>query len=184
MSGSASPITARQIARAEERGFTTVRLDTARLVDPEEATAAREEALSAACDAIDEGRSIVFYAARGPEDSALERTQERYAALDSEDDDGLSARLGRQQGQIFRELIVDTGLDRVCVAGGDTSGYVVPQLDVFALEPVAPTAPGAPLCRIHSNTETFDGVEITLKGGQTGGEDYFEIVRAGGTDPE
>jgi len=206
MSGSASPVTARQIARAEEHGFATVRLDTVRLVDPDEASAARDEALSTARDALDDGRSVVLYTARGPEDPALDQTRERYAALDldgdgdsdgagrsdgdnggdgdSGGDGGLSARLGRQQGRIFRELVASTDLERVCVAGGDTSGSVVSQLDASALEPVAPTAPGAPLCRVHSRTDAFDGIEIALKGGQTGGADYFRTVRSGGVDPE
>jgi len=184
MSGSASPVTDRQIARAEEHGFATVRLDTVRLVNPDEATAARDEALSTARDALDDGRSVILYTARGPEDPALDQTRERYAALDLDGDDGLGARLGRQQGRIFRELVASTDLDRVCVAGGDTSGSVVSQLDVYALEPVAPTAPGAPLCRVHSRTDAFDGIEIALKGGQTGGTDYFRTVRAGGVDPE
>ncbi|MFB6120819.1 MAG: four-carbon acid sugar kinase family protein [Halobacteriaceae archaeon] len=182
VSGSASPVTDRQIQRAADDGFATLRLDAPRLVDPDEAAAAREDALDAALAAVEDGRSVVLYTARGPDDPAIERTRERYAALDC--DESMGARLGREQGRVFRALIAESGLERVCVAGGDTSGYVVPQLDAYALEPVAPTAPGAPLCRIHSHTDVFDGIEITLKGGQTGGENYFEALRAGGVDPE
>jgi uncharacterized protein YgbK (DUF1537 family) len=40
-------------------------------------------------------------------------------------------------------------------------------------------APGSPLCRAHSTDPTRDGLEIALKGGQVGGDDFFCTVRDG-----
>jgi len=181
VSGSVAPVTARQLEAAEADGYQTVRLDAPRLVDPDEAPSAREEALSAALSAVADGDSVILYSARGPDDPAIGATRERYAALDM--DESLSARIGREQGRLFRRLVAETPLTRVCVAGGDTSGYVVSQLGARALEPVAPTAPGAPLCRLHARNDEFDGIQIALKGGQTGGQDYFEVLRCGGERP-
>jgi uncharacterized protein YgbK (DUF1537 family) len=84
-----------------------------------------------------------------------------------------------QQGLILRDILERSGLKRACVAGGDTSGYAVQPLGVYALEVLVPTAPGAPLCRASSNQPRFDGLEISLKGGQLGGVDYFVKVREG-----
>jgi uncharacterized protein YgbK (DUF1537 family) len=52
-------------------------------------------------------------------------------------------------------------------------------LGIFALEMVTPIAPGSPLCRAFASDRAFDGLEIALKGGQVGKEDYFERVRRG-----
>jgi uncharacterized protein YgbK (DUF1537 family) len=52
-------------------------------------------------------------------------------------------------------------------------------MGVFALEALAPLAPGAPLCRAFSESAAIDGIEMALKGGQMGGPDYFGSVRAG-----
>ena len=182
MSGSASPVTAAQIDWATDRGFEGVRLDTERLVDPDRAAAAREDAVAEALDALADGDSVVLYSVHGPSDPAIERTSRRLDELDV--DEGIGSRLGRQQGRILRRILAETELPRACVAGGDTSGYVVPELGIYALEPLAPTAPGAPLCRVRSREEAFDGLEMTLKGGQTGGDDYFGLVRDGGVPPE
>jgi uncharacterized protein YgbK (DUF1537 family) len=187
MSGSASPVNRDQIDWALENGFEGVRLDTRRLVDPDEAADARGEAIDAALAAIDDGASPLLYSARGPDDPAIERTNQRLRELDV-DGERLGALLGTQQGEITRAILEATAVDRVCVAGGDTSGHVAPHLDVFALEFLVPVGPGSPLCRAASRTQAFDGLEIALKGGQvqtTNDEaDFFGAVRAGGVPPE
>ena len=65
------------------------------------------------------------------------------------------------------------------VAGGDTSTHAVRQLGVEALTFAALTTPGAPLCRCHAKQKPVDELELVLKGGQVGPEDYFERVRKG-----
>jgi uncharacterized protein YgbK (DUF1537 family) len=71
-----------------------------------------------------------------------------------------------------------TALPRLAVAGGDTSGHALRALGLDALSALAPLATGAPLCRGLSADPAIDGVEITLKGGQMGGPDFF--LRAAG----
>ena len=44
---------------------------------------------------------------------------------------------------------------------------------------IAPLAPGSPLCRAHAVDPARDGLQIALKGGQVGGEDFFRTVRDG-----
>jgi uncharacterized protein YgbK (DUF1537 family) len=52
-------------------------------------------------------------------------------------------------------------------------------LGIDALTAIAPLAPGSPLCRALSPDPARDGLEIALKGGQVGGEDFFRAVRDG-----
>jgi len=183
MSGSASPVTRDQIAWALERDHVGIRLDTAALIDPDEATDERTHAVEEALDVLAEGQSPLLYAARGPDDNAIQETRERAADLGLAETE-VGRRLGKQQGRITRTVLDRVNLDRVCIAGGDTSGHVAPELDIYALEPLAQTAPGSPLCLASSRSERFDGLDIALKGGQVGGDDYFGLVKQGSTPVE
>jgi uncharacterized protein YgbK (DUF1537 family) len=70
------------------------------------------------------------------------------------------------------------------VAGGDTSSYAARAMGVEALEMIAPLVPGAPLCKAYSKNKSVDGIEVNLKGGQVGGEDYFLILKNGSVSGE
>ena len=72
-----------------------------------------------------------------------------------------------------------SGIRRMVVAGGDTSGRVGQALGIKALTMVRPFAPGSPLCRVWSDNTAADGLEILFKGGQVGGQALFGEVRQG-----
>lgn len=178
VSGSASPVTATQITRALDAEFTGVRIDTTVLVDPETADEERRRVRREALDALDDGRSVVCYTALGPDDDAVGATERRARKL-ADGPENVGRYVGTEQGKLLRELLETVELDRVCVAGGDTCGYVTPRLDVYALQSRFPLAPGSPMCVAHASTERFDEIEIALKGGQLGGPDYFVRARDG-----
>lgn len=182
MSGSASPVTAAQIDWALDNNFTGIRLDTMQLVTPELAEQAQNSATQQALAALAAGFSVVLYTTRGPDDPAIPATRNQMRRLGF-DESGVAQRLGIQQGKILRALLEKTGLTRVCVAGGDTSGYVAQQLGIYALEMVMPTSPGAPLCRASSDRPEIDGLQISLKGGQLGSSDYFGQIQQAGAAP-
>ena len=81
----------------------------------------------------------------------------------------------------MRRLLDRVELQRVVVAGGDSSGEVASALGINALTVLAGIAPGAPLCRAWSENSRRDGLEIVLKGGQMGSANFFEAVRVGGS---
>jgi uncharacterized protein YgbK (DUF1537 family) len=68
---------------------------------------------------------------------------------------------------------------RVCVTGGDTCGQVSRELGIYALRMVIPVAPGAPLCRASAREDRFHGLQVSLKGGQNGADDYFGRILQG-----
>jgi len=179
VSGSCSPVTARQIAHAEGCGFTGIRIDVNRAVDAIgwEAEIGRITALALA--ALGTGASPLVYTARGPEDEAIAGLADacRSAGVGtSEVNDRIGAGLGSVLGQIL-----DRGrLRRAVIAGGDTSGHATLELGIDALSAAAVLAPGAPLCRAHAETADREGLELALKGGQIGTEDYFSAARHGG----
>ena len=79
---------------------------------------------------------------------------------------------------VLDRVFWDSTVPRVCVAGGDTSGFVARELGVRSLEFVAPIAPGSPLCRMHAPAAP-PTAEICFKGGQVGKGNFFGLVRAG-----
>lgn len=156
VSGSCSPATARQIRRAGRQRFRTLRL---RGPDPE--TGQFQKAEAALC----RGESVVLYTALGPQP----------AGRNGEYGEHFGVRLGIR----LRKLLMTSGVRRVIIAGGDTASRVVRQLGLTALTFAAPLAPGAPLCRAHAPGSPLDGLELVLKGGQVGTDDFFARVRSG-----
>lgn len=180
MSGSASPVSAAQIDWAREHGFHALRLDSAALVNPDRVGHEREAVVAAALRVLASGQSLVLYSAQGPDDPAIAATRDQLESLGL-DPNSAGQRLATQQGLILREVLARYPvIRRVCVAGGDTCSHATRQLDIYALEMVAPLAPGGPLCRASAHTPRFDGLEIVLKGGQVGAADYYGLILQGG----
>lgn len=170
VSGSCSPTTARQIRHALGHGFAGLHadpLDLARMPD-----AAVAHLSAQAKRLMGEGRSVLVYTALDPE-------TERGGPLDAIA--GGRHRVGQGLGRIARACIEGFGLRRAILAGGDTSSHALGELDVFALTTRFPlvATPGSPLCAAASADARLDGLEIAMKGGQVGGDDYFVALRDG-----
>ncbi|HEV2293094.1 MAG TPA: four-carbon acid sugar kinase family protein [Tepidisphaeraceae bacterium] len=82
-------------------------------------------------------------------------------------------------GALVHELIEATGVRRLLVAGGDTSGQIARALGIESLEMIGELTRGAPLCRATAPNAPADGIEVTFKGGQIGPVDFFGLVRDG-----
>ena len=154
MSGSCSPVTERQIGHALRNGYEGIAMEGQ----------TPEACVTKAVKALRSSGKVVVYSSLGPLPA------------------GATARgdtLGRQIGSMLRQIVSETRVRRVVLAGGDTSSHAVSQLGLYALTWSAGTQPGAPLCRAHSDSPELEGLEMVLKGGQVGTEDFFERVRAG-----
>ena len=162
VSGSCSPVTAKQIHYALHHGFTPLPVDVASLLTSESEAA---RLVAAAESLLADGQSPVLFTAASP----------AHILPPSELASQIAARLGAITGELVRR----TRVQRTVVAGGDTSGFAGQALGIQALTMIRPFAPGSPLCRIWSPDRTIDGTEILLKGGQVGGEQLFVEVRNG-----
>lgn len=178
VSGSCSPVTASQIAWARDHGFRTERLDLSMALNTLTRDAEIERVVASAAASLDMQVSPVIFSAEGPDDE----TVTGFDALAHEA--GLSrpeaARIvGATLAEVMRRMLDRTSLQRIVVAGGDSSGEVTSALGIDALTVMAGLAPGAPLCRAWSRMERRDGLEIVLKGGQIGAVDFFALARDG-----
>jgi len=178
ISGSAAANTADQINYAIDQGFAGITLNTDRLVDEQMAEDERKRVIGLSLEYLRQNKSILLSATIGPDDPIINKTRDRVRELGI-DQSETGKIIGRQQGLILRELIQETGLGRVCVAGGDTCSYTLRQLDIHSLELLMPIKPAAPLCLASSDNAVFDGLQVASKGGQIGDPDYFIQVLEG-----
>jgi 3-oxoisoapionate kinase len=179
VSGSCSPVTAQQIQYAQRHGFTAQRLDISAVLAPERCEAEISRLTHPATRALAAGLSSITYSALGPDDDAVLRFDEtaRQAGLSRTD---AAIKVGQVLADIMRRTLdADPALRRIVVASGDSSGEVANVLGIDALSVIAKLAPGVPLCRAWSENAARDGLEIALKGGQLGGEEFFVKARNG-----
>jgi uncharacterized protein YgbK (DUF1537 family) len=149
LAGSCSLVTAAQIRRAEQAGFALFHVD---------------EKNDAACDALNNGRSVIIHT------GGHDRTNT--ALIPAE-------QIGMALGRTGRELVAKTSVQRIVVAGGDTSSYAARAMGIEAVEMIAPLVMGAPLCRATAPGSPLDRKEVNFKGGQVGDENYFIILEKG-----
>ncbi|WP_263417380.1 four-carbon acid sugar kinase family protein [Terriglobus albidus] len=153
LSGSCSVATERQLRWALAHGFAGIALDPEELLGD----ASRQQAVVAqAIQSIGQGRDTVLYSAMGPVSGPAS-----------------GSTLGELLGVMMRQIVQATHISRVLLCGGDTSSHAVRQLGLRALTWQANLHTGVPLCRTHGALD----IELALKGGQMGDEDFFQVVR-------
>jgi uncharacterized protein YgbK (DUF1537 family) len=163
VSGSCSPVTAAQIKYAKKNHFEEIILDAEKI-----------------CNDGTVEKSIVEKVA-----DLLLRKRDVIVHTGKKNGETLSSEvLGKVLGTIAKEAIERANVKRIVVAGGDTSSYAARAMEIEALEMIAPLVPGAPLCKAHSINNAINGIEVNLKGGQVGGEEYFVILKNGSVNAQ
>ncbi len=179
VSGSVSPVTARQLGWAATHGFALIPFDAAAVCgDPAALAAEEDRVVVLATRAASSSKSPLVHSASGLDDPAVARFRTALSTSRMTPESANRA-VGEALGRILDRVLRQTGLRRAVISGGDTSGHGIRQLGLQALVALAPTVPGAALCAAHG-TGPHDGLEIALKGGQMGSDDYFGWIRQGG----
>jgi len=167
LSGSQSPVTARQIELAcgggggadAKAAFARVTVDAGALVGEPRAL---ETAAQDCARWLERGRSVLAHPGAprtgGP------------AVLD------VAAAGGRL---LARVLELAPFVRRAGVAGGDSSSLAVRSLGAWALGYAGSLSPGVALTRVRADAPRLDGLELMLKGGQMGPPDLFERLVSG-----
>ncbi len=157
--GSASEMTRRQLQRAADAGLPVVRLDVSALESSSEAALEVVSAISVA----DSDALVVIAPADSPDgvDGTTPEGKARATALE------------RTFGALARRL-VDEGVRRFLVAGGETSGAVAEALGVADLVLGETIDPG--VAWTFARAVTVEGdvpLALALKSGNFGGRDFF-----------
>ena len=182
VSGSCSPVTSKQIAWALSQGFAEVTLDTAAIADNRNSISVIENHIAAVVSLIRQGKSVIVHSSLGNDDKRVEKAKDIFTKKGYDEimiNQQTSKLFGSALGRIVRDVVSQTPLKRVVIAGGDTSSYAAREMGIEAVEMIAPLSPGAPLCKAYAPGSPVDGMEVNFKGGQVGTEDYFGIVLNG-----
>ncbi len=165
VSASVAATTADQIACAVASGFHFIQFDATAAVDLGRLDAEFDRVRRASLSALSEGRDVLVATARGPDDPAVAAMSEAITTS-GQAAGAVNDQLGAALGRLVSDIRTKTGLPRIAIAGGDTSGHALTALGAEALSAVAPLAPGGPLCRVHASTSpVIDGLQVALKGG-------------------
>ncbi|ARM92459.1 hypothetical protein RHEC894_PE00436 (plasmid) [Rhizobium sp. CIAT894] len=162
VAGSCSKATLRQLDVAE-RSMPVLRLDPERLLaSPDEIAAA----ISWAGDRIAAG-PVVVAASAAPE--TVSRLQTLYGRE-------ASGHAIETATSIISAELVERGVRRLVIAGGETSGAAVDRLAIPAFLIGPEIAPGVPVLRTVGNAQ--GDMLLALKSGNFGGEDFFAAALA------
>lgn len=181
LSGSCSPVTSKQIEYALENGFLEIALES-KAVAIQNQEAIIKNTVAQIVENFNKGKSTILHTSAGSNDPRIAETEAYFRSKGIAKNDiqkQCSSIYGSVLGQITKKVLKAAQLKRILFAGGDTSSYAASELDILALEMIAPIAPGAPLCKVISDNEWVNGIEMNFKGGQVGTADYFIKVLKG-----
>jgi len=164
ISGSCSPVATEQISWAKANGFAEVVLNAPELAQRPEKALYLCAYKQAAINYMQQGQSVIVHT-----NGSTARPDQNLS----------SQKLGTALGLIARAVAQQTHVQRVVVAGGDTSSYAARAMGIEAVEMIAPLVPGAPLCRASAPGSPLHNVEINFKGGQVGSSTYLGVLREG-----
>ncbi|WP_158995113.1 four-carbon acid sugar kinase family protein [Mucilaginibacter sp. L196] len=182
VSGSCSPVTAKQIAYAVDHGFAEIALDTPAIANSTNIERTVAFYVNMITELLDSGIPVIIHTSLGNDDPRFAQTYQIFTAK------GLTPNtIGTKTAELFGTALglIAVGvagkkpLTRIIIAGGDTSGYVARAMGIEAVEMIAPLSPGAPLCKAYAPGSPAHGLEVNFKGGQVGSENYFETVLQG-----
>jgi uncharacterized protein YgbK (DUF1537 family) len=184
ISGSASPLSSAQIDTAIAAGFAEIAIDAKALVRDDSWQQTAHKIVARAIALVSEGRSVIMHTARGPRDTRIAEMLEYFTADGLTQDDARhqgGRLLGQRLGAVANDVLAATHLRRLVLSGGDTSSQVTQVLGPDALEIDGRLAAGAPLCRVLSDKPHLRDLQLALKGGQMGDQNFFVIARDGTT---
>lgn len=175
-SGSCSPVTSTQIATAVKDGFTEIALETLSLASSSNTEELIDSYALQATALLEQGKSVIIHTSTGPDDQRISETTDLFKQNNTK---STAEIYGTALGEIVKAILHQIKLQRLVIAGGDTSSYAARALGIEAVEMIAPISPGAPLCKAYAPNSPANGIEVNFKGGQVGKPDYFKQVLQG-----
>jgi len=173
LSGSCSALSAEQIAWTRQAGFLTMRANLSLLAgeDPDALQMLENRML----DALKSGTSVIVFTAEGPDDVLVSAASAQGLSASA-----MAQRIGHLFARLARAAFAQAGLQRLVVAGGDSSSFTMRDIRASALEIKASHfGQNAHVCTLVSDDPLIHDKEVLLKGGQVGQADLYGLMLAG-----
>jgi uncharacterized protein YgbK (DUF1537 family) len=167
VSGSCSTATLGQVKAFRDSGGASLPLDPLRIAQGLDSP---EAAITWAADKLSKGPVLVYASA---EPAAVRAVQEKLGIEQA------GALVERTLAGVARGL-VERGVRRLVVAGGETSGAVVQALGIEKLRIGPQIDPGVPWCAARSPASGDAPLHVALKSGNFGTPDFFSKAFAHG----
>ncbi len=164
--GSVSPVTAGQVSHALRSGLAGLRLDVLALLDPAAREAEVERAVGFALERLGKGGDAMVYTPSDLQDQAQTRKRGKELGIDPM---GVGMAIAEGQAEVAARVVEKTGLNRLIVAGGDTSSAVCRRLGLEQHVVLGEIQTGVPL-----SVSMGDRTLLTvLKSGNFGTKGFF-----------
>lgn len=174
IAGSCSQATMGQNRYALERGFHDLKLDTTKIVEGEGSRGYHSEVRRVVKDAtgkIKQGKNVLVYTCIRKEDVAKTKRLGRKLGLT---DFQIGDSIADANAEIAKAVIDAVDLNKLIVAGGETSGIVCRKLKLIGLYVGKQIHPGVPTCFAISEDPQYSGMILSLKSGNFGEVNFYE----------
>jgi uncharacterized protein YgbK (DUF1537 family) len=176
VSGSCAAIAGRQIEWAAAHHYLEIGIQTEKLFEEINRKREMDRVAREAISALKLGRSVVIHSAIGQNDPRIPRTKRLVEDLGMTSQTTVDV-LGQALGELARKIILSSKVRRLILSGGDTAGRITQTLGIWALQVGRSVGVPAPLCYVYSAYPEMNGLQVAYKGGQVGGDNYFDMVR-------
>ncbi|MBP7110441.1 MAG: four-carbon acid sugar kinase family protein [Firmicutes bacterium] len=169
VAGSVTPQTRLQVEHARAAGIPALALESEALLDPTRVGGLLDEIAGKAAYEIAEGRDFIVQSENEPEKVRKAKKAAAAAGLDEREAGRL---IGSALARITAEVVRRTGLSRLIVLGGETSGNICDALGIIGNLVLKEIAPGVP------SVLTIGRAEILMapKSGSFGKEDFILLA--------
>jgi len=174
IAGSCSEATMRQNKYALERGFHDLKLDTTKIVEGEGSEGYPNEVeriIKDAAKQLKRGKNVLVYTCIRKEDVAETKTLGRKHGFT---DVQIGEIIANANAEIAKAVVDDIALNKLIVAGGETSGVVCRKLKLIGLYVGKQIHPGVPMCFAISEDPQYSGMILSLKSGNFGKLNFYE----------
>jgi uncharacterized protein YgbK (DUF1537 family) len=170
-SGSLMPQTRAQVEYLRGQGVAAFELDGPALFDPPASSAHLESLSAGLCRQVMGGRDALLHTSHSP----LEIERTRAAGLSA----GLTAvetsrRVSAAVAEVCARVMAEAGLDRLVVAGGETSAAVCARLGVRGMRLWKEIQPGLPACLSLPTSARPQPLLLVLKSGSFGSQPFLQ----------
>ena len=164
--GSLMPQTKAQVEYMRQQGAHVFELESLKVLDERERTAAIQGLCSVMGAALQQGDDVIVHTSNDPEVVAETKRVGQALGLSTT---MVSRLVSEALAEVVANCVEELGLSRLLIAGGDTSAAVCSRLGVQGMRVWREIEPGIPSCISLGDVPLF----LVLKSGSFGSSDFF-----------